>query len=142
MIRHEVKQLFKAGLDKADLERFHFNADEYAQLNWERQKEEFIWHGKKYDIYEIQHLEDGSLVLLAWLDHRESKLKKGFEALLEKHLPQPLPSEKQVWQQLKNQFLDLADHQCAFNIALLRHGQAPFAILTRFREIATPPPQT
>ena len=103
-IRKEVKLLFKAGLDKRDLDRFEFSQESYSNLQWEDGRKEFLLSGHKYDVYSIEK-DSASIIVYAWLDEQESELKQKFDQLLAQHHPQPQDQEEVLFQLLKQQHL-------------------------------------
>jgi len=84
-VKKEVKALFKSGLQEDELTIFQLEAEAYQNLEWE-EASEFIWAGHKYDVLSIE-IESGSVILKAWLDDKESSLRKRFHHLLKQHQP-------------------------------------------------------
>lgn len=90
-IRQEVKAYFKAGLKDSELSTFTFSEIEYRALDWENEHE-FIWNNSKYDIVSIVY-QGPKIIVKAWLDDKESALRKRFHELLETHQPPPASSD-------------------------------------------------
>lgn len=103
--RKEVKALFKAGIAPEELTYFEFSKAQAQNLEWEKAGREFFWQGHKYDVYALEENGD-QLIISAWLDDKESALKKRFEALLKQHSPSPNQKEQEFFKLLKQQWLD------------------------------------
>lgn len=109
LIRASVKEQFESGLESSELSKFQFSEANWNELEHEDGGREFYWLDHKYDLVKLE-LKNDSVWVWAWLDHRESLLKKRFTKMLNDRYPQPLPSEKELWQQLKQQWLPSAQN--------------------------------
>lgn len=81
-IKREVKEKLIAGIDIQELVFFQFSNEELTtQLRWEHAKE-FEYKSQMYDVVDKKIYTD-STYLYCWLDHKETKLNKQLQSLLD-----------------------------------------------------------
>ena len=79
--RHEIKHAIIAGLDRSELVKLSFTAEELEQdVDWEHAGE-FEYNGEMYDVVETA-TEGEKTVYWCWWDHEETSLNKRLNYLL------------------------------------------------------------
>lgn len=111
-IRKEVKAHFRAGLKPNEISQFQFTQAQFDNLDWEG-RDEFFWKGHKYDIVTVKE-EAGKIKVQAWLDDKESELRKRFHSLLGKQQPHPQEQDLKLIDYFKNYFIESLNLPKAF----------------------------
>lgn len=144
-VRNEVRAMLFAGMDRDKLVVLSFSLQDAASLLSWKDRHEFEYRGRMFDVVETDILED-SVSYLCWPDDEETRLNRKLDELVAKALgsdPQKRNNSNRLVDFLKIQFVQCGIQACD---GLVDEGIVQFPRLTLLYTSVfiipdSPPPQ-